>query len=46
MKAVVQVDYGSADVLESKEIDKPVALMTTCWCASMRHPLPPVTTSA
>ena len=25
MKAVVQVRYGSADVLESKEIDKPVA---------------------
>jgi NADPH:quinone reductase-like Zn-dependent oxidoreductase len=25
MKAVVQVDYGSADVLEFKEIDKPVA---------------------
>jgi NADPH:quinone reductase-like Zn-dependent oxidoreductase len=25
MKAVVQVDYGSADVLEFKEVDKPVA---------------------
>ena len=25
MKAVIQVDYGSADVLEFKEIDKPVA---------------------
>jgi len=25
MKAVVQVGYGSADVLEFKEIDKPVA---------------------
>jgi len=25
MKAVVQVGYGSADVLELKEIDRPVA---------------------
>ena len=25
MKAVVQIGYGSADVLELKEIDKPVA---------------------
>ena len=25
MKAVVQVGYGSADVLEFKEIDRPVA---------------------
>jgi hypothetical protein len=25
MKAAVQIDYGSADVLEFKEIDKPVA---------------------
>jgi len=33
MKAVVQVGYGSADVLEFKEIDKPAAVPTSALAA-------------
>ena len=36
MKAIVRDTYGSADVLELRDIDKPVVGMTTCWYACTR----------
>ena len=36
MKAIVQDRYGSADVLEFRDIEDPVLGAKTCWSASRR----------
>ncbi len=36
MKAIVQYKYGSSDVLELQDIDKPEIGTTTCWYAFTR----------
>ena len=43
MKAMVRDRYGSPDVLELTDIDKPELQTTRCFCAFMGLPLTPPT---
>jgi len=38
VKAIVQVQYGSPDVLRLKDIDKPVVKTMRCWYACTQRP--------
>ena len=42
MKAVVQNTYGSAEVLEVRDIDKPAPTDDGCWCGCTRPAWIPV----
>jgi hypothetical protein len=36
MRAIVQDRYGDLDVLELRDIDRPVPRTTRCWCGCRR----------